>query len=532
VLSRFVTRRSIRAALLFGLLFGGFTLVNAVGYKAAYPSELGRQQIAASLSSNAGLKMLLGEPSHLETVAGFTDWRVLGTVALIGSIWAFLLATKTFRGEESAGRWELFLAGQTTARRATANALGGLGLCAVAMFVLVAALVAVATPSIETSVPVYGALSYAVAVVSFVALFMAVGACTSQLMPTRARAATLAALVFGVCFLLRGVGDSAPSVHWLVNLSPLGWIENIHPLTSNHVIWFAPVWLLVAVLVTVTLALAGRRDMDSSLFADADTAKPRLKLLTHPLTVAFRLNKTTTLAWAIGTSLIALMFGSLAKTAGSALAASSQAQQLFSRLSSSGQIAGSLTFLGIVFMILMLLVMLFVAGSIGSVREEEAEGYLDNLLTRPVSRTQWLLGRVLLVGLGVALIALLAGVTAWAGAASQHSGVGLHDLFTASLNAMAPAAFVLGVGVLIFGFMPRLTSVTAYGIIIWSFIVQLVGSIINLNHWILDLSLLHHITLAPATSPNWTSAGILAGIGVLAGCAGVLRFRGRDLENA
>ena len=95
---------------------------------------------------------------------------------------------------------------------------------------------------------------------------------------------------------------------------------------------------------------------------------------------------------------------------------------------------------------------------------------------------------------------------------------------------MAPALLTLGVAVFGFGFAPRLALIGSYGVIAWSFLIQMVSSGINLNHWILDTSVLHHIALAPATEPNWHAAGIVAGLGVLAGALGVWRFHRRDLE--
>jgi putative exporter of polyketide antibiotics len=96
---------------------------------------------------------------------------------------------------------------------------------------------------------------------------------------------------------------------------------------------------------------------------------------------------------------------------------------------------------------------------------------------------------------------------------------------------MAPAVLLAGVGLLVFGFAPRLLARVMYGIVGWSFLAQMLGSIGNLNHWILDTSLLHHIALAPATEPNWQVAYIYVVLGLAAGIVGVLRFNFRDLQN-
>jgi len=362
------------------------------------------------------------------------------------------------------------------------------------------------------------------------AIFMSVGAFASQLFSTRGQAAALSAMVFGACFLLRGIADSS-NIGWLLNLTPFGWLEKIRPLTDNNVVWFLPVVGLVVLLVLATVYVAGRRDMGSSLIADRDTGKPHLGLLNSPVAMAFRLTRATTFGWLVGIAFVGTLLGSFAKSAGQTLAASQAAEQIFTRITSSTEIFGALTFLGMAMFMCMMLIMLYVAGAISAARNDESEGYLDNLLVRPLRRSTWLWGRIALITAGVAAAGLLAGAGAWLGAALQDSGVGYANLYVASINAMAPALFVLGLGVLIFGYAPRFASMAAYGVVAWSFILQMIGSILNLNHWLLDLSILHHVALAPTVDPNWTSAGLLAGLG-LAGCVfGVLRFQQRDLQN-
>ena len=63
------------------------------------------------------------------------------------------------------------------------------------------------------------------------------------------------------------------------------------------------------------------------------------------------------------------------------------------------------------------------AGQISATRGEEAEGRLDNLLVRPLSRLSWLAWRLLVAVLAVVAGGLVAGLFTWLGAASQDTGV-------------------------------------------------------------------------------------------------------------
>ena len=81
-------------------------------------------------------------------------------------------------------------------------------------------------------------------------MFLAIGALTSQLSPTRRQANGLAAAVFGVSFLVRMAADTVAGLDWMRWASPLGWVENLHPLTGSQPLALVPILLL-------TVAAAG-----------------------------------------------------------------------------------------------------------------------------------------------------------------------------------------------------------------------------------------------------------------------------------
>ena len=54
--------------------------------------------------------------------------------------------------------------------------------------------------------------------------------------------------------------------------------------------------------------------------------------------------------------------------------------------------------------------------------------------------------------------------------------------------------------------------------------MQIVGSIVNANHWLLDTSLFQHMAAAPAVAPDWTAAAIMTALGVVTGAIGVKTY--------
>ncbi len=528
VIARFVARRTMRVAAFWALAFGATVASKAIGYVGAYPTPLERARLTATLGNNVGINALLGTPHGLTSVGGFTVWSTLSVMVIIGAIWAFLLATKTFRGEEESGRWELLLSGQTTARRAACNALAGLGSSLLVLYAVTAAAFILIGRVHNIDFGVQAALFFALVAVTAAAEFMAVGALASQLMPTRSRAAELSAAVFGVCFLVRAMADTT-SAHWLLNITPLGWIEKAQPLYHSQAIWMLPAIGLVLVLSALTVYLAGKRDLEAAIFADKDTAPPHLGLLKGPFSAAVRLTRNASLGWLAAIGVFAAFYGLLTKSAAQLFNNSVSLQHTLNRLAHSSQTIGATTFLGVIFFILMTIIMGYAASAINAVREDEAKGYLDNLLVGPVSRQRWLLGRAVIIVVVTLLLCLVSGLGAWLGETSQHAGVSLHVLILAGFNIAAAPLFILGLGICAMGAVPRFTSLVVYGVVAWSFLIQMISSGLNLNHWLLDTSLMHQVALAPATDAAWGTNAVLVGIGLGLGLIGALLFNRRDL---
>ena len=360
------------------------------------------------------------------------------------------------------------------------------------------------------------------------ATFVAVGAVASQLMATRARAAGLAAAVFGAAFMLRALGDSAPAAHGLVYASPLGWLEMVHPLGASSPLWLLPCLGLVAALAGLAVVLA-ERDLGASRFGHSDRAKSRTGLLGSSFGLAVRLTRGSMAVWLAASAVAGLLYGSFAESAGKAFASSSVLDKLGGDLFSHAKHAGATIYAGVIFLVLMTVVMAYVASAMGNVREQEADGLLDNLLVRSVRRQTWLAGRVLIATSTACAAGVLAGLTFWAGAASQRSGLGLRELALAGVNASAPALALLGITVLVFGFVPRWTSRVGYGLLAWAFLLEMLGSAVPINHWVMDTSLLHHVALAPVTEPDWRIVVTYVVGGLLLATAGAWRFSIRDL---
>ncbi len=519
-------RKATRSGVLWGYLFGVVVASSAISYTQIYKTQADREHLAAAFGSNNATSALFGPAPQLQTVAGFTVFKSFMTLMILGAVWGLLTSTRLLRGEEEAGRWELLLSGQTTRRRAAGHALVGLAAGVATIWVITAVLTVLAGRDSKVDIAAGPALFFALTLVTTPIMFVAVGALTSQLAATRRQAATYAAWVLGASYALRLVADSGVGMHGLIWASPLGWVEELQPLTSPWPLAYLPIVAFTVVVAIIAVHLSGKRDVGSSVFPDRVHASPRLRLLQGQVGLSIRLMRPTVVAWWCAIAATGLLMGLVAKAAGGTISGSS-VQTVFSRLGASG--TGAEAYLGVTFLIQAVLVAFVAAGQASAARSEERDGHLDNLLVRPVSRPSWFGGR-----LGVAAVVLLAGgviagVMTWIGTLTQDAGVGLGTLVGAGVNVVPPSICILGIGALAFGVSPRATSVVVYAVLGWSLLVEVVGGVVASSHWLVDTSLFHQMAAAPAVAPNWTTDGAMVGIGAVSAAAGSVAFRRRDI---
>ncbi len=529
VVARSVSRRNRRAALIWGGVFALFIVSSVTGYSSAYPNVSDRLQLQESLGNNAGLRALFGQASHLDSVGGFTAWRSTILVMLAGGVWGLLLATKALRGEEDEGRTEALLSGPLTRLGGTGATLVGLATTMLTAF----AVLAIATVAVGRGggyFSVSAGLWFALTLMIGPAVFVAVGALTSQIAPTRRAASTIAGIAFGATYVVRVIADAGSNGRWLSWLTPFGWVERMRPLTGTNVAPLVPAVLSIVVLVSVTLWLSERRDVGAAVLPDRPTADPRTGLLNSPGGLTVRLWRGTTIGWAIGLAAMGLIFGMISKSVSDAVSENEGVADVFKRLG-AGEFSAR-AYLGVTFIFLSALIGVIAANFVASSRDEEADERLEHIIVRPVSRVRWLVDRVAIAALAILLLGVVSGVGGWVGILAEDAGVGFGRMLLAGLNLVPPGLFVLGFGTLAFGLVPRWAGPAAYAVVAWSFFVEFVGAIVKANHWVLDTSLLHHLAPVPASDPRWWSSLWLTVLGLLAAVVGTIAFRRRDVVTA
>jgi ABC-2 type transport system permease protein len=525
-ITRVVTKKAVRSGVGWGVVFGLYVATQALAYATGYKTAASREILVRQFGNNVGISALVGPARQIGTVPGYTAWKCLAVLAIIGAVWGILTSTKLTRGEEDAGRWELLLAGQTTRRDGALQALVGLGAGLLALFCATSVITVAVGRSAKVGINAGAAAYFSLAVVSGALMFLAVGALCGQLATSRRQGASYASAVLAVSYAIRMVADSSTDLGWLRWTTPLGWVEELQPLTSPRPVALVPIAAFTAVLAISTVYLAGRRDLGAGMLTDHSNVRRVRVLATRPFGLAVLLSRSTLLAWTASIVAYGLLLGSIAKSGGKIITSSPSLARVFARLGVSGAEA----YLSVALLIMAVVLAFVAVGQVNAARKEESSGQLENLLVRPFSRNAWFGQQVALGTLVLVLGGLLAGFATWLGTALDHAHVDLASMLNAGFNVAVPALFLFGAGMLALALAPRLVSFVTYGLLVWFFLVEIVGGVVKVNHWVLDLSAFHQMAAAPATPVAWTANAVMIALALASAAVGAITFTRRDLK--
>ena len=411
-----IARRAFKqlwiSATVWALVFGGTIAASALSYVNSFPDEASRQQLAASTSGDAGISILLGPVTAIDTVGGYTVYKCFVFLTTIGALWGLLAATRLLRGAEDTGRWHIVLAGATRASRATTATLAALGAAVGVLFVGTTLITLLAARNPDVGFGFGETVLYGSSVVLPAAVFVSVGALASQLGRSRRLATGVGMAGFGVAFVVRMIADSGPSTKWLLWLTPFGWTERMRPFTDNDLRPLVLAAVTIGALVVASTLLVSRRDVGAGVFASRDVVPPRPFGLGSPFGLALRIELPVLVAWCAGAAAAAFAFGVVAKVATGAVPDS--IRDTLDKFGVQGTFLRQ--YFGVAFLLVATVVALLPASQIGATTEEETSGRLVQLLAQPVRRVSLLSGRLVLGAAGIVVAGTLAGLMAWVGA--------------------------------------------------------------------------------------------------------------------
>jgi ABC-2 type transport system permease protein len=504
------------------LVIVALALGTASSFAELYPTRASRIPFAQSIATNSGLIALAGRPFDLMTTGGLTAWRIAGLGAVLTAIMSLLLVTRHTRAEEESNRLELVAAGAVGRFAPTAAGV-------LTALVANAAIVVLVTGGLAAQgLPVRGSAALGLAFATSGVVFAAVSAVAAQLTESSRAANGIGSALVGGAFLLRALGD-ATDAHRLTWLSPIGWGQQLRAFAGER--W--AVLLLPAVTVAIGLAAAYalnvRRDLGAGLIPSRPGRPAASRWLGSSTALAWRLQRGSMIGWAAGLFVVGLVGGAIAGSVSQLTADNPQLADLLKDWGGSQAVVDA--YLATILGMTGITSAAYAVQAVLRLPGEETGGRAEPLLATPVGRVPWALGHLGVALAGTALLNLAAGV----GAGLSH-GLRTHDLsgqFGRVLSAalvQIPAAWVFaGLTLLLFGLLPARVAVS-WAAVVAALSLLLLGPVLRLSHWVLDVSPFAHLPLLPGGSLRWTPIGWLLVLTLVLCAAGTAGLRHRDLR--
>jgi ABC-2 type transport system permease protein len=516
-LVRFAARRERVRIPVYLVLFSMLIISTAVQSEELYSTAAERADYAATVTGNPGLIAMVGPAWDVSTVGGDTAWQWGGLGAVVTALMSAFIVGRHTRAEEQSGRSELIRAG-VVGREAPLTA--ALFMAGVANLLVGGA---VALSMIGLDHPAAGSIAFGASLAGVGLLFAGLSAIAMQVSQTTSGAYGLVGAALGAAYILRAAGDVGNgTLSWL---SPIGWGQAMRPYADER--WWPLLLLLggTALLVVVGFALLGRRDDGAGVVAPRPGPPTATPAMTRPLGFALRLHRAALTGWAVGLLLGGVSIGLTARDADALVGDSDAVDNLIERE------AGSLVdnYLAVSLLAMALIATGFALQAVLRMRSEETAGRLEPLLATALSRPRWAMSHVVIAMAGTVVVVGATGVgTGVADAINSNDAGRLPELLGSSL-AFVPAVWVLvGAAVALFGLVPR-AAPAAWGLLGASFLVGLLGPLLSLPDWVMDLSPFTHVPLLPAADLTVTPLIALTAVAAALVAGGLAGFRRRDV---
>lgn len=527
-LARLALRRDrvTLSAWLLGLgLFVAATTAMFVESLATHDDVVRETQLVAT---NAGMRML-GLTSGA-SVGGYMLHREYVTLAVLAALMSTLAVVRHTRQNEELGRAEMV--GATVVGRYA-------GLAAAVIITVGADIVLALVLSLAMMVngqPAPGSLLAGASVAAVGVVFVGVAAISCQLASTTRGASGMAGAVLGLAFLVSGIGNMLGTVDdrglrvasaWPAWLSPIGWGQQTRPFGGGH--WW-PLGLfaiLFALLLTVAVALVGRRDVGRGIWPERRGHARASAALLSPAGLVWRLQRWALLGWTVALLVFGLIFGTLIEQIQDV---QGTAAEWYTRTGGTDQVVDA--YRASIIQMAGMFVAIYVVQILLRMRTDEAGGTLESVLATGVSRPRWVLSHVVNAAAGAVVLILVFAVSM-----GLAAGKVLGDTMT-EVREMAGAGLVQLPGILVLasavvalvGLLRRWAAPLAWAILVASLVLgPMFGPSLGLPQWVQDLSPFTHIPNAPATDVAAAPLLVLTGICIAVAVVGVAAIRRRNV---
>ncbi|HSJ62199.1 MAG TPA: hypothetical protein VK895_13285 [Jiangellaceae bacterium] len=466
----------------------------------------------------AGPGFGLDDPTIESVIAGVYGLYFL----LLAALMNILLVSRHTRVEEQTGRAELIRANVVGRHAPVTAAL----IIAVVANVLLALLVAaaMAAADLDTS----DALLFGAGIGAVGLVWAGITVLTVQVSAFSRAGSGLAGAALGAAYVIRAAGDTITEGGSLLSwFSPLAWSQQTRPYADGR--WW-PLLLSVAfaaVTAAIGYVLSTRRDVGAGLVAPRRGSPTAPAWLRSPLSFAFRLQRAGLIGWGAALVVAAAVYGGITGPIVDAFEDLPETMIDVMGGDPSRLLDGYVSTMALSFAIV--LAVFVILGLLGA-RGEETKGRAEPVLATATSRSAWLGGHIAVIAAGVAVLLAITGlVLGIATAISVGDAAYIWDTTAAHLVYVPALLVLLGIAVLLFGFVPGAVGAT-WAVFGFATIIGFFGPIMDLPQWVHNLSPIEHVARLPLEEISWTPLVILTVVAAGLIGLGLYGFGRRDLD--
>lgn len=526
-------RDSRRSALALGLLFGLVFVATASQVSAQFATVAERVAMATQLQALPAIfQGMLGEPIAIETLGGFMSWRLLNFLPVLLGIWSVVALSGLLAAELARGSLDLVAASPISRTSIAVQKLGGFLvalLLAVGLLTLGIAIAFAAFATLPGDTVAIDAIVGHAAWAYVVMLFP--GAVAFAVAPRlgRSQSLGLGAIVLFGSYVINGFADSVAGFDAIRGASYFHLTADHRPIAGRSD-WpaFGLLSAITAGLLVAGVLAFARRDLLVSV--GGRVRWPSIGLwLRGPFTRAMGERLPGSIAWGLFLGVFGLVIAASADQFVETIGAIPQIVVMIRQIFPNADILSTGGFLQLAFFTQAILVLTLAAGMlVGGWASDESERRLEVVLGAPVGRFSWALRSALavLVGIAVMTVVMAIGVAIGASTQSGEFGGAIAGLSVLGLYGMALAGVGLAAGGLV---RPSLAMPVTVILGLTFFLIDLIGSILDLPEVVLDLALNRH--LGQPILGEYDPAGITACLALAFGgvvlCA--IGMRRRDI---
>lgn len=449
----------------------------------------------------------------------YSNYMLVFSALIAGAMNIFIISSNTRRDEEL-GRVELL---RSLPVGRLSNLLASL---IVAFFtnIIILIVTAIGMFFISNGIHLKGAFIFSAAIYGYGFLMGVLTALFGEIFSNNRSVMTMSFLALFITYMLRAIGDV--SMDSLSLISPLGLVTRTENFVNDYIWPFYILIIEILVLLILTYFFALNRDVGLGIIPERQGRKNASIFLTGIKSFIFRLNRSSIIIWGIVLFVFSAMYGSVFGDLENYISTSEMISDMFML---DGLHSLTEQFISLLMIIMAMISTIPVLVILHRSISEEQKGLAEGILTKPVSRFEYLFSFFIQGVVLTIIFQILIATGFWSIGGFFLDSIPSLETFLISSLLYVPAIWVMiGVSTFLIGFFPKFSWLN-YLYLGFAFIAVYMGKLLDLPEILAYITPFGNVISYPLEEINMTSSVIMIGLFIVLSIIGFFGYKSRDL---